>query len=253
MTSIDLNCDMGELPELLADGTQEALMERVSSVNVACGAHAGDEQTMDQTIQAALRHGLAIGAHPGFPDRAGFGRHPLPMSAEAIERTVFDQVTRLARAAARRGAAIGHVKPHGALYNLAARDASVALAIARAVERFGREVILVGLAGSIMLEAFREAGFRAAGEAFADRRYEADGTLRNRALAGALLTDPAEAAAQALRITRDGCVLAADGSRVAIAAETICVHGDTPGAARIAAEVVAGLRAAAVEIRALGR
>ena len=253
MTSIDLNCDVGELPELLADGTQEALMERVSSVNVACGAHAGDEQTMDATIQAALRHGLAIGAHPGFPDHASFGRRPLPMSAEAIERTVFEQVTRLARVAAHRGAALGHVKPHGALYNLAARDASVALAIARGVERLGREVILVGLAGSIMLEAFREAGFRAAGEAFADRRYEADGTLRDRALAGALLTDPAEAAAQALRITRDGYVLAADGSRVAIAAETICVHGDTPGAGRIAAEVVAGLRAAAVEIRPLGR
>ncbi|HKN48401.1 MAG TPA: 5-oxoprolinase subunit PxpA [Candidatus Polarisedimenticolia bacterium] len=253
MRSIDLNCDMGELPELQADGTEEALMERVSSVNVACGAHAGDEETMDETIRAALRHRLAIGAHPGFPDRANFGRHPLPLPVDVIERTVFEQVTRLAGVAARRGATIGHVKPHGALYNLAARDAAVARAIARGVERSGREVILVGLAGSIMLEVFREAGFRAAGEAFADRRYERDGTLRERALAGALLTDPAQAAGQALRITRDGCVLAADGSRLAIAADTICIHGDTPGAARIAAEVVAGLRAAAVEIRALGR
>jgi UPF0271 protein len=251
MTRIDLNCDMGELPELVADGTQDALMALVSSINVACGAHAGDEHTIEATIRAGLRRDLAIGAHPGFPDRANFGRKPLPMSSDEIARTIFEQVKRVTSAAARSGGAVRHVKPHGALYNLAARDRAVAQAIAAGVGRCNPDLVLVGLAGSVMLDAFREAGFRIAAEAFADRRYEPDGRLRPRELPGALLLEPAEAAGQALCIARDGFLIASDGSRLPIVAETICIHGDTPGAPRLAAAVATQLRAAGIEIRAL--
>ncbi len=263
---IDLNCDMGEMPGLAADGTEEALMEQISSVNVACGAHAGDERTMEATIRAALRHRLAIGAHPGFPDPDHFGRRELAMAPEEVARTVHGQLARLEGIAIRCGASIGHVKPHGALYNLAARDAAVARAIADGVTQalaatpgraiagtpgsgrtggsagFRREMVLVGLAGSVMLEAFSAAGYRVAAEAFADRRYEPDGSLRSRRLADALLTDPDEAADQALCIARGGAVIVSDGSRVPVKADTLCIHGDTPGAPAIARAVAARLR-----------
>jgi 5-oxoprolinase (ATP-hydrolysing) subunit A len=259
---IDLNCDLGERPDLIADGTEEALMESVSSANVACGAHAGDEATLEATIRAALRHRLAIGAHPGFPDREGFGRRELPFSPEEIAGTVRDQIVALLRIARRCGASIGHVKPHGALYNLAARDTAVARAIADGVGRtvlggreevgrqgLGRRVTLVGLAGSSMIGAFAEAGFGVAAEAFADRRYEPDGSLRPRRYDDALITDPSEAAAQAIGIVRDGCVTATSGVRVPIRAETLSIHADTPGAPAIARAVAARLREAGIEVR----
>jgi 5-oxoprolinase (ATP-hydrolysing) subunit A len=256
--TIDLNCDLGERPDLIADGTEEALMESISSANVACGAHAGDAATMEATIRAALRHRLAIGAHPGFPDRGSFGRRELALSPEEIARTVQDQIVALLRIAGRCGASIGHVKPHGALYNLAARDAAVARAIALGVTRasagggLAREVVLVGLAGSSMIGAFAEAGFRVAAEAFADRRYDPDGSLRPRRFDDALLTDPAAAAAQALGIVRENSVTAWNGSRVPIRADTLAIHADTPGAPAIARALAAGLREAGVEVRPMG-
>src|SRR6266581_4689017 len=251
MKRIDLNCDMGELPEAIADGTQEALLRSITSANVACGGHAGDEHTMKTTIEQALRWKLAIGAHPGYPDRANFGRLELKLPAEMIAESVFEQVRALAEIAAACGARLAHVKPHGALYNQAVRNRELAEAIAKGVARWSRDVVLVGLAGSPMLDVFREAGLAVAAEAFADRRYEPDGTLRSRKFEDALIRDPAEAGRQALRIVEQGMVIARGGAEVAVNAQTICIHGDTPGAPGIAATVAQTLRQAGVTLSAL--
>jgi UPF0271 protein len=245
---IDLNCDMGELPEAIADGTQESLMASLTSVNIACGGHAGDEQTMKTTIQQALRCKLAIGAHPGYPDRANFGRLELKLPAKEIAESVYKQVRALAEIAARCGARLAHVKPHGALYNQAVRNSELAGTIAEGVARWSRDVVLVGLAGSPMLDVFRSAGFAVAAEAFADRRYEPDGTLRSRKFEDALIRDPSEAGRQALSIVERSAVIASDGSKVAVDAQTICIHGDTPGAPEIAAAVTRALREAGVTL-----
>lgn len=249
MTRVDLNCDMGEFAEAIADGTQESLLPSLTSVNIACGGHAGDAQTMRATIEQALRHGAAIGAHPGYPDRANFGRIELQLAPKAIADAVFEQVIWLADIADAYAARITHVKPHGALYNQAAKDRVIAQAIAEGVRRWDREVVLVGLAGSLMLEAFRDAGFPVAAEAFADRRYESDGSLRPRKFADSLLHDPAEAAAQALRVAQKETVVASDGAEIPIHAQTICIHGDTPGAPQIAAAVAHTLHAAGVQLK----
>ena len=250
---IDLNCDMGELPEAIADGTQEALLRSITSANVACGGHAGDERTMRTTIEQALRAGVAIGAHPGYPDRANFGRLELKLLAEVIAESVFEQVRALAEIAVACGARLAHVKPHGALYNQAVRNRELAEAIAKGVARWSRDVVLVGLAGSPMLDVFREAGFAVAAEAFADRRYEPDGTLRSRKFENALIRDPEEAWRQALSIAQRGLIIARDASEVAVDAQTICIHGDTPGAPKIAATVARTLREAGVTLSALSR
>jgi 5-oxoprolinase (ATP-hydrolysing) subunit A len=239
---IDLNCDMGEYPEAVVDGTQEALMRSVTSVNIACGGHAGDEGMMRATIEQALRHGVAIGAHPGYADRENFGRVELQLSAGEVAESVFAQVVTLAKIAESCGAHVAHVKPHGALYNQAARDRVLSGAIAAGVARWSKDVVMVGLAGSVMLEAFREAGFTVAAEAFADRRYEADGSLRSRKFADALISDPAEAAEQALRILERKEVLAHDGQVVSMSAQTLCIHSDTPGAVETAMRVSDALR-----------
>jgi UPF0271 protein len=248
---IDVNCDMGEMPEAIADGTQESLMASLTSVNIACGGHAGDERTMKTTVEQALRWKLAIGAHPGYADRANFGRVELKLPAKEIANSVYDQVCRLAEIAAGCGARVVHVKPHGALYNQAVRDGVLAAAIAEGVARWSRDAVLVGLAGSPMLEVFRQAGFAVAAEAFADRRYEADGTLRSRKFEDALIRNPEEAAWQALGIAERGLVIASDGSEVSVDAQTLCIHGDTPGAPAIAAAVARTLREAGVSLQAL--
>jgi 5-oxoprolinase (ATP-hydrolysing) subunit A len=253
MTRIDLNCDMGEVPEAIADGTQESLMASLTSVSIACGGHAGDAQTMRATIEQALRWNLDVGAHPGYPDRANFGRLELQLPPEAIADSVFEQVRALAEVAADSGASVTLVKPHGALYNQAAANRLIAGAIADGVARWSRDVALVGLAGSLMLDVFREAGFRVAAEAFADRRYEADGALRSRKFENALIRDPAEAGRQALRIVEQGMVIAHGGTEIAAKAQTICIHGDTPGAPAIAAAVANALRQAGVELTRLSQ
>jgi len=249
MKSIDLNCDMGELPDAILDGTQESLMPSLTSVNIACGGHAGDAQTMKTTIEQALRWNLAVGAHPGYPDRANFGRLELNLPPEAIADSVFEQVKALAEVAAGCGAVVTHVKPHGALYNQAVANRVLAEAIAKGVARWSRNVILMGLAGSPMLDVFREARFHIAAEAFADRRYECNGTLRPRKFDDALIRDPVEAARQALQIAERRTVTAYDGDEIAVNAQTICIHGDTPGASNIAAMVAKTLRQAGIELR----
>jgi len=251
MKVIDLNCDMGEIREAIADGTQSALMRSITSANVACGGHAGDEKMMRATIEQALQYGVAIGAHPGYADRENFGRLELKMAPGEVAESVFEQVQALAEVAARCGARVVHVKPHGALYNQAVRDRGLAEAIAQGVARWSRDVVFVGLAGSSMLEVFRDAGFVVASEAFADRQYEPDGTLRSRKFKDALIRDPKAAGRQAVGMVERGTVIASDGSEVAVAAQTICIHGDTPGAPQIAAEVARALRQAGVALKGL--
>jgi len=251
MKHIDLNCDMGELPEALADGSQEALMQYVSSANIACGGHAGNARIMRATVEQALRHGVSVGAHPGYEDAANFGRIELSLSHEEIASSVQRQILALDEVAGQCGAKLVHVKPHGALYNQAARDREISRAIAEGVRRWRRDVTLVGLTGSVMLEEFRAAGFAVAAEAFADRQYEADGSLRSRRFTDALLRDPSDAARQALRIVEEGNVVAGDGSVVKLVAQTICVHGDTPGALDIAAAIHHLLSGAGVRIESL--
>ena len=246
--SIDLNCDMGEMPEAIADGTQEALMRSITSANVACGGHAGNEKTMRATIEQALRFKVAIGAHPGYPDRENFGRLELKMAPDAVVNSVFEQVEALGKIADSCGAPVVHVKPHGALYNQAVKNRELAAAIAQGVALWRRDVVLVGLAGSPMLDVFRNAGFAVAAEAFADRRYEPDGTLRSRKFEDALIRNPEEAAWQALGIAERGIVIASDGSEVAVDAQTLCIHGDTPGAPQIAETVARTLREAGVKV-----
>jgi UPF0271 protein len=216
---IDLNCDMGELEDAAHEA---ALMEYVTSANIACGGHAGDEDTMERTARLALAHSVRIGAHPSYPDRANFGRLEMAMPAAEIEASVLSQIQRLERVVSELGTRIIHVKPHGALYNVAARDRLVAAAIGAGIARWNPAAVVFGLAGSAALDVWHAMGLQVAAEAFADRRYEPDGSLRSRKFADALITDPAEAAAQALRFASEGI------------AQTICVHGDTPHAVEIA-------------------
>jgi UPF0271 protein len=222
---MDINSDVGELHSMIEDGTQEALMPFLTSANIACGGHAGDRQTMRTTVEQARRHKVAIGAHPGYPDRENFGRLELDLSLKEVEQIVYEQVRALAAIAPE----IVHVKPHGALYNQAVKNTLLAAAIARGVARYSRSVTLMGLADSPMLHVFREEGFKVFAEAFADRRYEPDGTLRNRKHSDALIQDPAEAAAQAVSIAQKGHV------------QTICIHSDTPGSVAIARAVFQAL------------
>jgi UPF0271 protein len=234
--SIDLNADVGE-------GMDDAsLLPWVTSVNVACGYHAGDAGTMDRTVSLALGRGVRVGAHPGYPDRESFGRARFEMAPEEIENMVLYQVSALDGIVRSRGGTLTHVKPHGALYHRGAESGEVGRAIARGVQRCRAGLILVGPAGSRVMDVGREVGLTVAGEAFADRRYRPDGTLVSREHQGALLTDPDEAAEQAVSIARDGRVTASDGSTLTIRADTICLHGDTPGAPAIAKRVHERLR-----------
>jgi UPF0271 protein len=225
---IDLNCDLGELPE----GNDEMLMPLITSANIACGGHAGDRSSMERTLNLTRKYGVAAGAHPSYPDRENFGRLPLPLSFDEVTSTVQAQVSALLHEAVGQGVRITHVKPHGALYNVAARDAAVARAIAAGVRLCAPGAVLVGLAGSAVLEVWQDCGFRTAAEAFADRAYEPDGSLRPRHLAAAVIQDPAEAAEHALELVNR------------LAPRTLCVHGDNPAAAAILAAVRTALERA---------
>jgi 5-oxoprolinase (ATP-hydrolysing) subunit A len=246
---IDLNADVGESFGAWSIGEDAQLIPQVSSVSIAAGFHAGDPAVIERTVALAVRHGAAIGAHPGYPDLAGFGRRDLDCSPADVEAAVLYQVGAVAAFVRAAGAELRHVKAHGALYNRAARDLAIAEAVARAVRRFSAEVVLVGLAGSIQLEAGRAAGLVVAAEAFADRAYEPDGHLRARGLPGAVLGSPAEVAAQALAIARDGRVRTADGGELDLRADTLCVHGDLPGAADRAIAARTALERAGITIR----
>ena len=260
MKRIDINSDMGELPESLADGSQQAILRLVTSANIACGGHAGTPEMMKQTIEQCLAAKVAIGAHPGYEDRENMGRVEQKLTPGEVSAMVYRQLLNLQEIADLCGARIGHVKPHGALYNQAARNEQLASAIADGVAQWCKqrrisknEIVLVGLAGSDMLKAFRAAGFSVAAEAFADRRYESDGALRSRKLEGSLLSSPGEVATQALRIVEQGNVLSIDGTVVSIEAQTLCIHSDTPGAQHIAEAVNHKLREANFSLQTLDK
>jgi UPF0271 protein len=248
MPTVDLNCDVGESFGTYRLGTDEEVLRYVTSANIACGFHAGDPATMRRTVATAVRHGVAIGAHPGFPDLAGFGRREMQMSAEEVRDIVVYQIGALTAFALAHGAQLSHVKPHGALYNMSATRKDLAKAIADAVRSVDDYLILFALAGSELAEAGREAGLHVAEEVFADRRYAANGTLVSRAEAGAVIDDADAVVAQAMRMVLERRVTAVDGTDVSVRADTICIHGDTPGAAQIAKKLRSSLEGAGVTI-----
>ncbi|HEV7128166.1 MAG TPA: 5-oxoprolinase subunit PxpA [Ktedonobacterales bacterium] len=252
LPAIDLNCDAGEAFGPWPMGDDAALMPLVTSVSVACGAHAGDPLVMRRTVELAARYGVCVGAHPGYPDLQGFGRRSLRMTPAEVEDWMLYQIGALAGIARASGVPLRHVKPHGALYNDAADDPALADTIARAVYRYDPALVLVARAGSTQARVGRALGLRVAEEAFADRGYDAHGRLLPRGAAAALIADPAEAGRRALRLVREGGVAAADGTWVALDPVTLCIHSDTPGASAIASAVRTALVAAGVPLRPLG-
>jgi UPF0271 protein len=250
---IDINSDMGESFGAYTIGHDAGLMHAITSANVAAGFHAGDPSVLRDTIRLAKAKGVAVGAHPGFPDLVGFGRRELNVTAKEAEDMVLYQVAAVAGVAAAEGVKLQHVKPHGALFNMAVRDAQLAAAIARAVAAFDGSLMLFGSPHAEILKAARAAGLRVAAEVFADRAYEPDGTLASRRKPGAVIHDPAAVVARAIRMVKEHTVVAIDGSVVALDADTICVHGDTPGSDDLAAKIRAGLEAAGVTVKAIGQ
>ncbi len=249
---IDLNCDMGESFGAYTIGDDEAVMRSITSANVACGFHAGDPSVIRRTLRLAKAHGVAVGAHPGFPDLVGFGRREIQATAAEVEDAVLYQVSALAGMAAAEGLTLQHVKAHGALYNMAVRDTALARGIARAVVQFDRSLILFGLPGSDLLTAGRAEGLPVAAEGFADRAYDPDGSLASRRTPGSVIHDATRVVDRVLRMVRDRTVETTDGSMLSLDVATICVHGDTPGAADLVAKVKAGLEAAGVALTAVG-
>jgi UPF0271 protein len=249
--TIDLNADIGESPERLADGSDAELMRYITSANIACGGHAGNALTMEQTLELARQNNVAVGAHPSYPDRNNFGRIALNIPLADLQNSIADQVSELVAVARRLKTTIIHVKPHGALYHSCNRDAEIARALGRAVLAINPRMIVVGQAGSACLSIYQHLGLRTAAEAFADRAYEPDGSLRNRNLAGAVLDSPECAAAQAVSLGTQGRVLATSGAELTISANTLCVHSDTPGSAAVARAVRERLAATGVAVRAL--
>jgi UPF0271 protein len=248
---IDLNCDMGESFGPWTMGADAEVMPSITSANVACGAHAGDPRVMRRTVRAARSHAVSVGAHPGFADLQGFGRREMQADPAEIEDSLIAQIGALAAIARAEGVPVRHVKAHGALYNMAARDRSLADAIARAIKAFDPSLIMFGLPKSPLIDAGLAAGLRVAAEGFADRSYEPDGSLTPRSRPGAVIHDAALVVDRAVRMVRDGIVLAPDGKEIAMKVDTICLHGDTPGAAELARQIRAGLEAAGVQVRTL--
>ena len=252
-TAIDLNCDMGESFGAWSMGADAAVLQYVSSANVACGFHAGDPMIMRRTVAGALERGVAVGAHPALQDLHGFGRRTMQVAPEEAYALVLYQVGALSGFCRALGGELSHVKPHGALYNMAAKDALLASAIARAVRDFDPRLILFGLADSELVRAGRKAELTTVNEVFADRTYQADGTLTPRSMPGAMISDLSAALAQVERMMRHGSVLALDGTEVAIEPDTVCIHGDEPDAAQFARELRALLAQLGIAVRAPAR
>jgi 5-oxoprolinase (ATP-hydrolysing) subunit A len=245
VTCVDLNADVGE-----GCGQDGALMPLISSANIACGLHAGDVDSMHEAVSLANHHGVAIGAHPSFPDRENFGRREMRLNARDLRECIVAQIESLASVAAAAGTRLRHVKPHGALYNMAARDEELAEAVVTAIRSVDPALMLFGLAGSALVTVAARLGMPFVSEAFADRAYRSDGSLLPRDQPGSVLQNDADVAARAVAMVQYGGVVAVDGSRVNIAADTICVHGDTPGAAALAKRIRDALAEAGVTVRA---
>jgi UPF0271 protein len=243
---IDLNCDMGE-----GCDSDAALMKYISSANIACGFHAGDAATMRETVSLAIENGVAIGAHPGYPDRENFGRTPMSLTPEKVSEIVVEQIAALHDITAQAGGKLKHVKPHGALYNQAARDREIASAIAEAVRSFDPNLVLFGLSGSVSISEGALHGLRTASEVFADRTYQSDGSLTPRNVPGALIENTGDAVAQAMEMLMSGKVTTLAGETIPICAETICLHGDGENAVSFAMAINEKLREQNVEVCAI--
>lgn len=251
--TIDLNCDMGESFGAWVMGQDARIMPLISSANIACGFHAGDGATMRKTVADAVANGVSIGAHPGLPDLQGFGRRFMQITEQQAYDMVVVQVGALAGVAASQGAKLHHVKAHGMLYNMAVKDVALARGIAKAVHDVDSELILFGLAGSILLSQGQSFGLKTASEVFADRSYQADGTLTPRNKPGALIEDVNESVEQVLRMVREGVVIAQTGETVPVQADTLCIHGDKPQAPEFAQAIRSALLANGVEMTPPGQ
>ncbi len=246
MLTVDLNCDVGE-----GCGYDAELMGLVSSANIACGYHAGDEETMRKTVDLAVENGVTIGAHPGYPDRENFGRDVMDLSASEIVRIVTDQINALAEIAKTAGGKVTHVKPHGALYNQSARDPELASVIARAIADLDDRLILFGLSGSHSISEAEKIGLRTASEVFADRTYQSDGSLTPRTDLKALIQDQETASTQVLDMIKYGRVRSVDAIMIPIIAQTVCIHGDGDNAANFARAINRALAQSGIEIKAI--
>lgn len=251
MKRIDLNSDVGESFGPYKKGEDEGLLPYVTSANVACGFHSGDPSVMRKTVGLAVSGGVALGAHPGFSDLMGFGRRELGIGVREIEDIVVYQIGALAGVALAQNAQLQHVKPHGALYNMAARDRAVADAVVRAILAVDDSLILFGLSGSLLLDAGEAAGLRTAAEVFADRAYLSDGSLVPRDQPDAVIVDPTEVRERALRLVEDGSVVTQGGDVLEVRRDTICIHGDTPAAGELAAGVRSSLENAGIQVISL--
>ena len=245
---IDLNADVGESFGAYTIGADAELIPTITSANVACGFHAGDAAVMRRTVRLARDAGVSVGAHPGFQDLAGFGRREMRVTSQEAEDLVLYQIGALAGIARSEGVSLRHVKPHGALYNMAVRDAALAEAIARAIRAFDPALILFALPGSELLRAGEQCGLVVAAEGFADRSYEADGSLTPRSKQGAVIQDTASVVARAVRMATEGTVIASDGSEIPMRVQTICTHGDTPGAQELTRAIHAGVERVGVAV-----
>ncbi len=242
MPSIDLNCDMGESFGAWTMGNDAALMDYVSSINIACGFHAGDASVIRKTIETAIEKGIAVGAHPSFPDLQGFGRREMKMSAPEIYDIVLYQIAAVKGICEVLGGKLRHVKPHGALYNQAAKDAGLAEAIAKAVKAIDENLVLYGLSGSFLISEAEKIGLRTASEVFADRTYQSDGNLTPRSEPNALITDTEKAVSQVLQMISEQSVRATNGEKISLKAETVCIHGDGVNALEFAETINAKLK-----------
>lgn len=248
MLFVDLNCDLGESYGLFKIGNDEEVLRHITSANVACGYHAGDHNVMMETVKMAKAHGVRIGAHPGFPDLPGFGRREMKMSAKEIYNLTIYQIGALAAIAKSCGTKVVHVKPHGALYNMAAKDKTIADAIASAVADVDPALVLFGLAGGSLVKSGKEHGLQVAEEVFADRTYQPDGSLTPRSHLNAIIHDPEIAINRVIRMVREGRVEAVDGKDIEIKADTICIHGDEPRALDFAIKLKEALKEEGIKV-----
>lgn len=252
MKRVDLNCDLGESFGAYKIGMDEQVLEYISSANIACGWHAGDSLVMDKTVKLAKNNGVAVGAHPGFPDLLGFGRRNLAASPEEVKTYIKYQLGALYAFAKAEGIKLQHVKPHGALYNMAAKDYKMSLAIAEAIKEVDENLILMGLANSEMIRAGKDIGLRVANEVFADRAYNDDGTLVARSLPGAVIHDKDLAIKRVIRMVKEGKVESINGKDINIDVQSICIHGDNPEALVFSKNIKEALMSEGVEIKSLG-
>ncbi|MEH7076428.1 LamB/YcsF family protein [Neobacillus drentensis] len=249
MDIVDLNCDLGESYGAFTIGNDQEILKYISSANIACGYHAGDHNVMFETVQLAKRFGVNIGAHPGLPDIAGFGRREMKLSSREIYNLIIYQIGSLAAVCKVNGITLSHVKPHGALYNMAAKNREMAKAIAAAMADFDPRLVLFGLAGSELVKAGEAKGLIVAQEVFADRTYQADATLTSRMNENALIHDTQVAVNRVIRMIKEGRVATVDGADLVIKADTICVHGDGPKALEFVTELKQALIAADISLR----